>query len=95
MILIAEVDHVVVGSILGMGDGWRGTLWRLAVHPQYQKRGIGTKLVKGMENRLKSLGCKRIILLVDKSNAAIKFYQKLGYKGDSEVLYMEKNYFQD
>ena len=94
MILIAKINNMVIGSILGMGDGWRGTLWRLAVHPKYQRRGIGTRLVKKMEDRLKSAGCKRIILLADKDNAAIKFYHKLGYKKDSNVLYLEKNYYQ-
>lgn len=37
MILVAELNKVLIGSILGMGDGWRGILWRLAVHPKYQK----------------------------------------------------------
>lgn len=93
MILVAELNKVLIGSILGMGDGWRGILWRLAVHPKYQRRNIGTSLVKEMESRLQSIGCKRIILLSDKDNSAINFYQKLGYIKDSNVCYMEKNYF--
>lgn len=93
MILVAKLDKMIVGSILGIGDGWRGTLWRLAVHPKYQKNGVGTSLVKEMEHRLQSMGCKRIIILSDKDNSAINFYQKLGYSKDSNVCYMEKNYY--
>lgn len=96
MILIAETKKKLIGSILGIGDGWRGSLWRLAVHPQYQNKGVGTRLVKGMENRLKRMGCKRIFLLIDKkfdnSNRLMRFYKKLGYKKNDRYLYMGKKF---
>ena len=32
-VLVTEVDGRIVGSIIGTFDGWRGNIYRLAVHP--------------------------------------------------------------
>ena len=32
-VVVAEVDDRLVGSIIGTFDGWRGNIYRLAVHP--------------------------------------------------------------
>jgi hypothetical protein len=34
-VLVAEVEGQIVGSIIGTFDGWRGNIYRLAVHPNY------------------------------------------------------------
>ena len=38
-VLVAEVGGHVIGSIIGTFDGWRGNIYRLAVHPDYRRRG--------------------------------------------------------
>src|SRR5262245_26866803 len=40
-VLVAEVEGQVVGSIIGTFDGWRGNLYRLAVHPDRRRQGGG------------------------------------------------------
>lgn len=72
-----------------------GHLMAVGSSSEIPERNIGTSLVKEMESRLQSIGCKRIILLSDKDNSAINFYQKLGYIKDSNVCYMEKNILTD
>ena len=32
-VLVADVERRLVGSIIGAFDGWRGNIYRLAVHP--------------------------------------------------------------
>jgi ribosomal protein S18 acetylase RimI-like enzyme len=38
--VLVAVDHdLLVGSIIGGWDGWRGNIYRLAVLPSYRRRG--------------------------------------------------------
>ena len=36
-VLVAEVGGRIVGSIIGTFDGWRGNIYRLAVHPDHRR----------------------------------------------------------
>src|SRR5438045_4063698 len=44
-VLVAEVDGRLIGSIIGTFDGWRGNIYRMAVHPDHRRKGIGRWLV--------------------------------------------------
>ena len=53
----------------------------LAVSKKYQGEGIGTKLMKFMENHAKKIGFRKICLYTNKiMKRTRKFYEKLGYK---------------
>ena len=45
-LLLAESQGMVVGSLIAAWDGWRGSFYRLAVHPDWRRRGIATKLLR-------------------------------------------------
>src|SRR5262245_21975534 len=51
-VLVAEIAGQIVGSIIGTFDGWRGNIYRLAVHSSFRRRGIARALVAEVENRL-------------------------------------------
>src|SRR5438270_11602929 len=86
-VLVAEVEGRLVGSIIGTFDGWRGNIYRLAVHPDYRRRGIARALVAEVEKRLARQGAKRITALVEKNHSwATGFWQAVGYGLDSRIV---------
>ena len=79
--LVAQIDGILVGHIafspVTFTDGsrnWYG-LGPVSVAPNYQKQGIGTKLVKEGLNLLKDLGAKGVCLVGDPD-----FYERFGFK---------------
>ena len=85
--LVAEADRQIVGSVIGGFDGWRGNIYRLAVHPTYQRRGIARALVVEVERRLAGQGVKRITALVEKDHPwATGFWAAIGYDLDHRMV---------
>ncbi len=79
-VLVAEADRQIVGSLIAAFDGWRGNMYRLAVHPDYRRCGIARTLVGEAEQRLAHLGAKRITALVEEKYPwATAFWSKIGY----------------
>lgn len=65
-------------------------LLKIAVMPDFQKRGIATNLISKLANDMRDLGATKIILEVRKSNnSAQKFYEKLKIK----IITTRKNYY--
>jgi ribosomal protein S18 acetylase RimI-like enzyme len=85
-VLVAEVEQRLVGSIIGTFDGWRGNIYRLAVHPDYRRRGIARALVAETEKWLAGQGAKRVTALVEKSHSqATSFWIAVGYGIDQRI----------
>jgi ribosomal protein S18 acetylase RimI-like enzyme len=86
LFLVALLDGVLVGTVMGGYDGHRGWIYSLAVSPEVRQRGIGTALIKHIEQELAGKGCPKINLQVLASNAAtVAFYKKLGYAVEERV----------
>ena len=91
-VLVAEVGGRIVGSIIGTFDGWRGNIYRLAVHPDHRRQGIARALVAEVEKMLTHQGAKRITALVEKEHPwAMNFWEAVGYRVDERVVRRVRN----
>ena len=92
IVLVAERDDQIVGSVIGTFDGWRGNIYRLAVDPDYRRQGLARKLVEEVDNRLAGMGVKRITALVEKDHPwAVGFWNSQGYQHDQTIVRYVRN----
>ncbi|MFJ8033727.1 MULTISPECIES: GNAT family N-acetyltransferase [unclassified Streptomyces] len=63
-LLLAESGGELVGTVIAGFDGWRCHLYRLAVHPERRRRGIGSALLAAAEERFTRLGGRRADAMV-------------------------------
>jgi ribosomal protein S18 acetylase RimI-like enzyme len=82
LLLVAIIDGRIVGSVIGGWDGWRGSIYRLAVTAEYRRRGIARELVAAISSTLFANGAERISALVEHEHAwATGFWDSIGGLG--------------
>ena len=75
--LVAEEDGQAVGLIRGVFDGSRAIVHVISVHPDYQRRGIGTALVSEIAKRFKAKGANNLSVI---AAGNLELLKKLGFK---------------
>ena len=81
--LVAEIDGKIAGSVIATFDGWRGIVYRLAVHPDQRRKGIASELTKKAEEVFIQWGVRRVIAIVDTTRPyAMSFWKGAGYTND-------------
>ena len=79
LFLVATVDGELVGSVRACPVDGTVQIGRLIVHPDYQKRGIGTNLMRQIEASFPS--AKRFDLFTGhKSEGNLRLYARLAYR---------------
>jgi putative acetyltransferase len=81
--LVAEEDDHVVGLIRGVFDGSRAIVSVVSVHPDYQRRGIGTALVSEIAKRFKAKGSNHLSVI---AAGNLDLLKKLGFKQTIRIM---------
>ena len=87
---LCEIGGEAVGfSVASRADA---SIWALFVKPEYEGRGIGTRLLTLATDWLFAQGAPRIILSTDANTRADRLYERRGWqrgeiKPDGEVVY--------
>lgn len=90
IMLCVQIDNTVCGYIFADFVLDEVNLNRIAVHGDYRKKGIATKLLNALFDNTADFA-QKIMLEVRKSNtAAISLYEKNGFKIDG----IRKNFYQ-
>lgn len=94
LFLLAEINHEIIGTVIGAFDGRRGMIYHLAVHRNYRGQGIGAMLLGEVEKRLQAKGCLKCLMhVLDDNTEAIQFYKNKGWRHATEDVVFVKEFF--
>lgn len=89
--VVAVVGDEIVGCAVAEVDKDRAWLLRLSLSPHWRHRGMGSALLKGLEERLVPAGVRRIsCLLSSGAEIGAAALEHQGYSSRSGVVFFEK-----
>ena len=90
ILLVAELNGKIVGTILGTHDGRKGWINRLAVDSELRRKNIAKQLVSEAEKWFAENGLDIFACVIEWENtASMEVFKKLGYK-EWDVRYFSK-----
>ena len=85
-------DGALLSSAMGCYDNHRGMVKRVAVAPQIQGTGEGTRLIEELEERFATAGITELRLAVFQENErAGEFWESHGYEELTNIRYFVKS----
>lgn len=96
--LIAEDENErIVGFILGTTYEKEGTAWKygyiswLGVAPEVQRRGLGERLCRAVERRMREEGVRMMLVDTEAGNLpAVAFFKRLGFTSRRSHVWLGK-----
>ncbi len=87
-------DHELIGFVIGYGEQWFDGMHfyvsEMCVAPDRQRTGIGTRLLRQLEQTLHALPVTRIYLLTMGGGPAEAFYVKNGFYASPKMVLMTR-----
>jgi ribosomal protein S18 acetylase RimI-like enzyme len=84
-LLVAELDGVLIGSLVAGWDGWRFHLYRLAVASAHRRAGVASALIAAAIERAGALGAVGVDAMVHAGNVgAERFWASAGFECGTE-----------
>ena len=84
-------DRRLVGTAILSSDMRKGWINRLAVDPDYRRRGVAKALIEESEKTLRNHGLKIFCSLIEGSSKASKaLFKKCGYSENTDISYFSK-----
>ncbi|MBS7607732.1 MAG: GNAT family N-acetyltransferase [Candidatus Bathyarchaeia archaeon] len=81
----------LIGAVIASSDSRKGWINRLAVDPDYRRRGVARTLIAEAEKVLRQRGLKIFCALIEESNVASReLFKKCGYVEHRDILYFSK-----
>lgn len=78
LVLVALKDDELAGIMIGTIDHSKGYVYRVAVHPDLRRQGVGRSLVTAMNARFRQRNVLKVFVAADKHNEMLlPFYQSL------------------
>jgi ribosomal protein S18 acetylase RimI-like enzyme len=67
-------------ALIAAWDGWRGSFYKLVVHPEQRRQSLATELLREGESRLRARRAVRLTAIVAEDDpAAMAFWKAVGY----------------
>jgi ribosomal protein S18 acetylase RimI-like enzyme len=80
LVLVAVENDQVIGAIIGTIDKNKAYYYKIAVHPDHQRRGIGRTLVDALKEKfVKRRVMKIMVASCEHSDAVIPLFQSAGF----------------
>ena len=96
MFLGAFDNDKLVGVVLLTDDGRKGWINRLAVDPEYRRKGIAKELIRRSEEIFRNRGIYLFAALIEDWNIpSQKLFESQGYKRHHDIFYYSKRDFDD
>jgi N-acetylglutamate synthase len=86
-----EEDGRLIGVVIVTNDTRKGWINRLAIDPDYRRKGYGEQLVHASEDVLHDAGIHLIAAFIEEGNvASLTLFEKLGYAAHPKIVYVSK-----
>lgn len=89
--VVATAAGRVVGAAVALVEGEHAWLIRLALHPDWRGRGLGSALISELEHRLVAAGVRRIRALLPAQETGTQAFVNSGFTARGGLTLFEKN----
>ena len=85
--VVAAVGDRIVGTCCARVVGERGWILRIAISPDWRRKGIGSALLRSLQRRLLKLGVQRITALLPEGETGALAFTNQGYASRSLLVF--------